>query len=211
MVAQISAPIHGDRAYSPEAYLELEIAAETRHEYINGAIVPMTGAMPNHNRITRNLCTAMTMGLRGQPYEVFIADQRLWIPERRIYTYPDVMVMPDPLVYQEGRRDTLTNPIAIVEVLSESTQNYDQGDKFAAYRTIATFSEYLLIDQYRHRVLHHVKTGAKQWTMQEYEGLAASVPWVTVPFEMALVDLYDKVEVVEAAAGVNDLGTIETP
>jgi Uma2 family endonuclease len=162
------------RTYSPEEYLELEVASDTRHEYIDGEIVPMTGGMPNHNQILLNLAGALNFVLRQQPYRVFVADQRLWIPQRRIYTYPDVMVIEGALAYQAGRRDTLTNPVLIVEVLSKSTRDYDspaetlcdRGDKFSAYRTIPTFQEYLLIDQYGYQVEQYTKTGEKKWVFQ---------------------------------------------
>ena len=113
--------------YEPADYLEFEVNADTRHEYINGEIIPMTGGTPNHNRIIRNLCTALTLGLRGQAYEVFVAAQRLWMPQPQLYTYPDVMVIEGELVYQPGRRDTIMNPRVIIEVLSRSTRNYAWG------------------------------------------------------------------------------------
>lgn len=180
--------------YSPNDYLDLEIASEMRHEYINGEIVPMTGGTPNHNRIIRNLCTALTIGVRGQTYEVFVADQRLWIPDTQIYTYPDVMVVAGELAYQVGRRDTLTNPLLIIEVLSASTRSYDRGDKFAAYRTIPTLAEYLLVDQYSYQVEHYAKTGAKQWLLQVYDEPETTLQLTTLEVAIALTDIYDKVQ-----------------
>lgn len=180
--------------YSPREYLDLEVASEIRHEYINGAIVPMTGGTPNHNRIIRNLCTALTLGVRGQAYEVFVADQRLWIPAGEIYTYPDVMVVAGELTYQAGRRDTLTNPLLIVEVLSASTRSYDRGDKFAAYRTLPTLAEYLVVDQYSYQIEHYAKTGAKQWLLQVYDEPETTLQLMTLDVAIALADVYDKVQ-----------------
>ena len=182
------------RTYSPEEYLALEVASETRHEYIDGDIVPMTGGTPNHNRIIRNLCTALTIGLRGQDLEVFVADQGLWIPQAEIYTYPHVMVIEGDLTYQIGRRDTITNPTLIVEVLSESTRSCDRGDKFAAYRTIPSFREYVLVDQHSAHVEHHVKTGSKQWMLQEYDGLETPLTLISLSLEISLLDIYNKVQ-----------------
>lgn len=182
------------RTYSPAEYIDLEIASDQRHEYVKGDIVPMTGGTPNHNRVIRNLCTALTVGVRGNPYEVFVADQRLWIPEPQIYTYPDVMIVAGALAYQAGRRDTLTNPMLIVEVLSKSTKNYDRGDKFAAYRTIPTFQEYALVDQYSAHVEHYVKTGNKRWVLQEYDGLDAILSLSSLDLDVLLSDVYDKVQ-----------------
>ncbi|NJN22965.1 MAG: Uma2 family endonuclease [Leptolyngbya sp. RL_3_1] len=179
---------------TPADYLAFEVNADTRHEYIDGEIVPMTGGTPNHNRIIRNLCTALTLGLRGQAYEVFVADQRLWMPAAQIYTYPDVMVIEGELVYQPGRRDTLMNPKLIIEVLSKSTKEYDRGDKFAAYRTIPSFQEYLLVDQYACHVESYGKSGEKRWIFQEYDRLEATVTLESCDFTIALQDLYDKVQ-----------------
>jgi Uma2 family endonuclease len=118
--------------------------------------------MWNIDTMTLNLAGNLNYLLKKQPYRVFINDQRLWIPNRRIYNYPDVMITPRDLVYQEGRKDTLTNPIAIVEVLSKSTSNYDRGDKFTAYRTIPSFQEYLLVNQYHYHVQKYTKIEEKK-------------------------------------------------
>lgn len=125
--------------YTAQEYLELEIAAETRNEYHNGEIIPMTGGTPNHNDIAGNLYILLKSALKGKNYRTFYADQRLWIPEVSFYTYPDIMVVPKPLELQSGRTDTVLNPCFIAEVLSRSTQNYDRSEKFAAYRTLPTF------------------------------------------------------------------------
>jgi Uma2 family endonuclease len=180
--------------YSPEEYLDLEVSSEIRHEYIAGEIVPMTGGTPNHNQILLNLAGTLNFLVRQQPYRVFAADQRLWIPEAQIYTYPDVMAIAGELIYQAGRRDTITNPTLIIEVLSESTRNYDRGDKFAAYRTISTFQEYALVDQYSAHVEHHVKTGSKQWMLQEFDGLDTTLDFASLGLEVSLHDIYNKVQ-----------------
>ncbi len=190
MIAQVEEK----RIYSPEEYLELEIQCETRNEYINGEIIPMSGATPNHNRITRNLCGALNFAFKGQPYEVFAVDQRLWIPRKSIYTYPDIVVVKGALELQEGRKDTITNPFIIVEILAKSTSNYDQTGKFAAYRTIPSFQEYVLIDQHSFHIERYVKTEPRKWVFQEYDESDISLRLTSIPFEITLADLYEKVE-----------------
>jgi Uma2 family endonuclease len=103
------------------------------------------------------------------------------------------MVVAGEIQLQAGRRDTIANPTMIVEVLSESTQAYDQGDKFKAYRTIPSFEEYLLIDQSTYHVDHYHKTSPNQWLFSEIEGQEGLLKLNTVPFEIPLLDLYDKV------------------
>jgi Uma2 family endonuclease len=190
MVAQVQTK----RTYSPEEYLALEVECETRNEYINGDIIPMSGGMPNHNQIALNVAGNLNFLLKRQPYRVFVTDQRLWISSQGIYTYPDVMVVSGDLILQEGRKDTITNPTLIIEVLSKSTGNYDQTEKFTFYRTITTFKEYLLVNQYQYSIQHYVKTGIKKWEFQEYDALEEEIKFSTIPCGIALSEIYDKVE-----------------
>jgi Uma2 family endonuclease len=180
--------------YTIDEYLELEISSEIRSEYRNGEIIPMTGGTPEHNRISGNLYIALSLGLKRKPYEVFHVDQRLWIPEVGIYTYPDVMVLSKPLQLQTGRKDTVINPCFIAEVLSKSTQNYDRSEKFIAYRTIPTFQEYLLIDQYRIHVEHHLKTAAHQWLFSEYNDPSVTLALSSLELPIQIAELYENID-----------------
>jgi len=180
--------------YTPEEYLEFEINSPERHEYINGEIIPMTGGLPNHNLIIGNLYAALNFLLKREPYFVFVTDQRLWIPKQRIHTYPDIMVVKGALQLQTGRRDTITNPLLIVEVLSKSTQTYDQGNKFKFYRTIPSFQEYVLIDQYSIHIEQYYKTESNQWIFSEKDGEESILKFNKIPFEIVLADIYNKVD-----------------
>jgi len=182
------------RYYTPEEYLELEEAADYKSEYIDGQIIPMAGGTINHNRISVNLSAALNLAFRQQDYEVFMGDLRLWISQKRTYTYPDVMILAGEPEFFTNRRDIILNPQVIVEVLSKSTKGYDREDKFEAYRTISTFQEYLLIDQTRIHVDQFSKTGKKQWALREYDQEDEAIALVTVPFEISVQDLYNKVK-----------------
>ena len=182
------------KVYTPEEYLEFEVNSEERHEYINGEIVLMTGGTPNHNQITGNFYAELNFALKRQPYRVFITDQRLWIPRKRIHTYPDVMVVQGELQLEEGRRDTITNPLMIAEVLSKSTRSYDKDDKFAAYRSIPSFQEYLLIDQYEMHVEQYFKTDSNSWTFSEYDEANGTRSLKSISCQFTLADIYDKVD-----------------
>lgn len=180
--------------YSPEEYLELETAAESKSEYRNGLIIPMPGGTPNHNRITVNLSAALNFALKGQAYDVFASDLRLWIPQTRLYTYPDLMVVSGQLHFAEGRKDTITNPLIIAEVLSESTANYDRGEKFRLYRTIPTLQEYILISQAEMHVEQFAKTADNKWILSEYDGQDTILTLNHIQFQVPLKDIYDKVD-----------------
>ncbi|MCU0532471.1 MAG: Uma2 family endonuclease [Hydrococcus sp. Prado102] len=182
------------RIYTPDEYLEFEVTSEERHEYVNGEIRLMTGGTPNHNEIASNLLLALKLLLKGKPYRIFITDQRLWIGDRNLYTYPDVMVVEKPLQLQTGRTDTIVNPCFIAEVLSKSTQDYDRGEKFAAYRTIESFREYLIVDLYSIHVEHYVKTAVNQWLLSEYDDPNVTLSLSTFEAQIQIADLYENID-----------------
>jgi Uma2 family endonuclease len=196
-------PALEQRTYTCEEYLEFEVASEERHEYVNGEIRLMTGGTPDHNELAINLATLLKSALRGKPYRIFGADQRLWVPggiaspqgNRNLYTYPDVMVVEKPLQLQTGHTDTVTNPCFIAEVLSKSTQDYDHGEKFSAYRTVESFREYLLIDQYSIHVEHYVKTAANQWLLSEYDDPNIILSLSAFEAQIEIIALYENIDI----------------
>ena len=112
-----------ERSFTKDEYLELELNSEERHEFLDGEVRLMTGGTPDHNDIAGNLLVALKSALRGRPYRTFVLDQRLWIPARNQYTYPDVMVVAQPLQLQTGRSDTVTKSL----FHSGSAFNFNQG------------------------------------------------------------------------------------
>lgn len=179
--------------YSPEEYLQLEEIAEYKSEYHDGEILPMTGGTFKHNQIAGNFYVALKLALKKQNYRVAIGDVKLWIPLTRRFVYPDVMVIAGKINYFENRRDTITNPLIIVEVLSQSTKDYDRGDKFEYYRTLPSFQEYILVSQFKVHVEHFFKTNENQWLLSEYAQLEAQLKLNTLPVVMTLADIYDEV------------------
>jgi Uma2 family endonuclease len=179
--------------YTPEEYLELEEKALYKSEYRNGEIIPMTGGTTNHNQIALNFASSLLYVIRGKKYRVFIGDVRLWIPEYREYTYPDVIVTDGKPIYAGKNNTTVTNPLLIVEVLSKSTKNYDQGDKFTFYRSIPQFKEYVLVEQNQYQVMHYSKTNEGEWIFREYKCENDIVKLQHLDFEISLVDIYQDV------------------
>jgi len=177
-----------------EEYLTMEVHSDIRHEYRNGEIVPMTGGTPAHNEISGSFFFLLKASLRKLPYSIFMTDQRLWLPEANLHTYPDIMVTLRPPVLKPGRKDTVMNAILVAETLSDSTEAYDRGEKFAHYRTMETFQEYVLIHQYRPCVEHYVKQSKNQWLFTEHTGIEASFVLFSAKVEIALADLYEAVE-----------------
>ncbi len=118
---------------------------------------------------------------------------RLWISKKQIYTYPDAMVMKGKIQYFANRTDTVANPIMIAEVFSNAPKSYDRQAKFEDYRTISSFQEYLLIDQTRIYVEHFAKIDEKRWELRVYNADDEAVALSSVPLQISLKDLYNKV------------------
>lgn len=182
------------RLYTPEEYLEQEINADYKSEYRDGEIVPVTGGTTNHNELALNLAATLKLSLRRKNCKVYIGDVRLWIAQYRQYTYPDVMLIQGQPLYADDSKTTVMNPSVIVEVLSKSTQNYDQGDKFMYYRSVPEMKEYILIDQKQFHVIQHTKTETGQWLLSEYKDEAAVLAFKSIDFIINLSDLYEGVD-----------------
>lgn len=181
------------RYYTPEEYLKLEETAEYKSEYHDGEIVLMTGGTTNHNEISLNFCTNFKFALRGQNYKIYMGDVRLWLSQYRRYVYPDVIVIRGEPVYEGIGITTVTNPLLIVEVLSNSTKDYDRGDKFQCYRSIPQLQEYILIDQYSFYVEQFVKQSENQWLLSDIRGEEANLVLNSIEFQISFRDLYEGV------------------
>ena len=181
------------KTYTLDEYRALEEKAEFRSEYHDGDILPMSGGTIDHNRIVRNFVSILDTAFRQKPYEVFTSDLRVWIPQHRQATYPDVMVIAGAPIFNENRSDEILNPCLIVEVLSKSTEGYDRGDKFLYYRSIPQFKEYLLVGQTEYFIEHYRKTGEGQWLLQEYRGHEQEIPLDSVGVSLVIKDVYEGV------------------
>src|SRR4028119_462592 len=182
------------RNYTSEEYLALEEVADYKSEYHDGQIIPMTGGTTNHNEIAGNFYSHFKFAFRGQNYRIYMGDVRLWIPRYRRYTYPDVMVIEGAPVYEGTGTTTVTNPLLIVEVLSKSTTNYDQGEKFRYYRSIPEFRQYILIDQYSFHVEQFAKNSDGKWVLTEYELQNSALALDSIDFQISLSDIYEGVD-----------------
>ncbi|MEL7333258.1 MAG: Uma2 family endonuclease [Cyanobacteria bacterium J06560_2] len=181
------------RTYTSEEYLASEETATFRSEYRDGEIVPMTGGSLNHNQIAGNVFAFLKFMLRKTQANPYIGDLRLWIPEYRQHTYPDVLVIQGEPIFEAQRTDTVLNPCLMVEVLSASTQNYDRTDKFRYYRSIPAVQEYVLIDQYAIGIEHYTKAEDNAWLFRSYDDKANKIKFSSVDVEMPIEDIYENV------------------
>jgi Uma2 family endonuclease len=197
MAAQIipaHEPLQEKRTCTPKEYLELEGKADYKSEYDDGIITPMTGGTTDHNQIAGNFYIALSLGLKRQNFRVFFGDVRLWIPKIHSFKYPDVMIVAGKPEYYDGRRDTVTNPQVIIEVLSDSTEAFDLNEKFKLYQTIPTFQEYILISQNKVEIDQYLKTGNKRWSLYEYDTEDIELSLKSVELQIPILNIYDKVD-----------------
>ncbi|NCQ41103.1 MAG: Uma2 family endonuclease, partial [Cyanobacteria bacterium] len=174
-------------------YLALEETAEEKHEYHNGEIITMTGGTTNHNTLALTIASFFFTQLSAEDYQVYINDVRLFIEQYNRYTYPDVMIVKGKPMYQGKGTTSVKNPLLIVEVLSKSTQHYDQTDKFDAYRSIPDLQEYIVIDQYQYYVKQFAKNQEGKWVLTDYIGKEAILKLEYLPLEVTLENLYQRV------------------
>lgn len=151
---------------TPEEYLDIERKSEIRSEYIAGQMVAMSGASWRHGLIAGNFFRELSSQMRGRACHARIVDQRVKVSPTGMYTYPDVVALCGEPEFEDTHVDTLLNPTVIVEVLSDSTELYDRGGKFAHYRRIDSLREYVLVSQNEMRIEHYQRN-ADAWIFSE--------------------------------------------
>jgi Uma2 family endonuclease len=176
---------------SPEAYLQLEQQSQTKQEYINGAVYAMAGASDAHVTIAGNLFARLLNHLRGGGCRVYIADMKVRILDRNCFYYPDVMVTCNP---QDQTTPTYKQfPKLIVEVLSNSTEAFDRGDKFADYQTLESLEEYVLINTRHQRIECFRRDSGGRWLLQTYTETTPRFELQSVDFADSLATIYEDV------------------
>ncbi len=190
--------------YTLEEYFALELASNEKYEFWNGEVFCMSGASLAHNQIAINIGTEARMQLRERGCQVFPSDLRVKVPAYPPYRYPDLSALcGTPEIEKLGGLDMLVNPSLIIEVLSPSTEAFDRGDKFTYYKSINSFSEYLLIAQHRPHVSQFARRENGVWTYREFNDLADQVQCESVPCVLALSEVYRDVTF-EGAAQVEE-------
>lgn len=182
--------------YSIEEYLELESQSETKNEYHNGEIYAMARqgcASIFHNEILSNLIFLIKNSLKDKPCKVYPSDLRLQLIKSKLFTYPDAMIICGEPEFYQNRKDTVTNPTVIFEILSESTEKYDRGEKFSFYRELPELKEYVLISSLTKKVEKFKFIGNGEWIFKESKENEDFFLEVTKD-SISVNDLYDKID-----------------
>ncbi|MFP4063297.1 MAG: Uma2 family endonuclease [Halochromatium sp.] len=169
-------------------------ATDQRSEYVAGEVFAMAGGSEEHNLIVANLVRELGNQFKGRPCRVYASDMKVHIAEADVGTYPDVMVICGERQFHDGRRDVVTNPTLIVEVLSDSTEAYDRGDKFRHYRSLDSLQAYLLLSQSRMQAELFIGQADGTWMLSSYQEPSASIRLPMLEVELSLAEVYDKVE-----------------
>jgi Uma2 family endonuclease len=185
-----------------EEYLAYERSSTTRHEYYAGVIYAMAGGTEPHNLIAGNAYASLHNQLRRKPCRVYQSDMRVKIARTSLQTYPDVVVICGQPQFADSVRDTVINPIALIEVLSPSTERYDRGMKFQHYRMIDSLRDYILIAQDQHHIEHYVRQGDDTWVLREATGTEAQIYIQSIECMLRLEDVYEKVELETEGMGI---------
>ena len=174
---------------TPEEYISFERKATTKHEYLKGQIVAMSGASFAHNFITLDTATQLNVQLMGGECQVAASDMRVKVSQTDSYFYPDVVVFCGEPIAEDNNFDTLLNPTVIIEVLSPSTETYDRGEKFEDYKQIESLKEYVLISQDTVYVEHY-RYQKSEWLKSEYKELDDVMQLHSIGSELRLQDIY---------------------
>jgi Uma2 family endonuclease len=185
---------------SPQEYLARERRAQFRSEYLRGEVFAMAGASYEHTLIKDNLAGEARNQLKNGPCRVLTSDMRVKVDASGLYTYPDIAFVCEEPQFEDATGDTLLNPRAIVEVLSDSTEKYDRGAKFGHYRQLPSLQEYVLVAQDRPLIERYVRQTDGSWNLVTFETLSQTLAFASIPVRVPLTEIYSGVKWAEAAS-----------
>ncbi|WP_428658072.1 Uma2 family endonuclease [Runella sp.] len=176
--------------YSIEEYFELEAQSLEKLEYYDGKITKISGVSYVHNRIATNVLTALNIALIETMFEVSNSDTKIHIPSIESFVYPDAVVICEKPLFYQNRVDTILNPLLVVEVLSPSTEEYDRGEKFYLYRSLASFKEYVVVHQKHALVSAFFRLNEKDWRTDDVADLTETVHLQSIDVKLKLSNIY---------------------
>ncbi len=181
--------------YTLEEYLKLDHESEEKLELWDGYVFTLAGASTNHNRIQSNLNFVLRLKIGRRTCEVFPSDMRIKVPDYLPYRYADLSALCGEVKIETlGKQELLVNPQLIVEILSDSTADFDQSDKFTYYKSIESFTEYILIAQHHPKVTQFIKQADNSWLQHEFIDLNEIFLLTSLDCELALDEIYENLE-----------------
>jgi Uma2 family endonuclease len=178
---------------TPKEYLASERKAEVKSEFFDGETFAMAGASREHNQIAGNIVRVLGNQFLEKPCSVYSSDMKVKMEEIQKYTYPDVVVSCDQEEYENENNDVLLNPVAIFEILSDATEAYDRGEKFAHYQLLDSLAEYILVSQYFFRIEKFQRRDDNAWIYSAFQEMDDIVKLESVSCELPVSEIYRKV------------------
>lgn len=178
--------------YSYDAYLALEAEGELKYEYHDGFIVAMAGGTLEHGQIAGNLLYATRTALdkAHKPCRTYSSDVKVRVETTKRTFYPDMSLVCGAPQKSEKDPNALTNPLMIVEVLSESTAAFDLGEKFGHYRTLNSLRDYVIVSQDNARVDTYYRTDDGTWEINSYLELTDEILLKSIGLTIQMRDIY---------------------
>lgn len=189
------------QTFTVAEYMALERASDTKHEYGDGRIIAMAGARPPHNLLVTNLTVLLHVLASERGCVVMGSDQRVHVPATGLYAYPDLMVVCDERRYARGDPPSLLNPTMLVEVTSDSTEDYDRGAKFIHYQAVSSLEEYLVVSHRARRIEHHRRLDTGQWLLTVAATEEAIVELASLEGTLQVQAVYGDIDLDEGASG----------
>lgn len=188
------------RRLTPDEYLARERLADVRSEYFRGEVFVMAGGTRHHNRVKENLAGELFARLKGSPCQSFSSDQRVKVSATGLFTYPDVVIVCGKPEYAPEDANTLINPVAVIEVLSDSTESYDRGAKFRNYQQVMSLREYVLVSQNEPIVERYVRQPDNDWLLTTTTGLEGTFAFASLPIQLPMADIFRDVDLTGASS-----------
>ncbi len=195
MEVREAAIAYGKEKMSIEEYLEMENAADEKHEYYKGEIFARPGSKVLHNIIVINFFGAFGQKLKEKKCTIFNSDQRIHTPSNTFFTYPDISIICGEIITLNNDDYNVLNPTVIIEVLSKSTMNYDRGEKFKLYRDITTLKEYILVDSESMHIEIFRLNKNGHWELEEYNSRNDAVTIAAINESVVLSEIYEGVHI----------------
>ncbi len=183
---------------SIEEYFRAEEKSIYKHEYHDGIIKKMAGGQLIHNRLAQKTANLIDSFLESNDINLLVSnsDTKIRIEQYNKFVYPDAVVICEKPAFYQNRKDTITNPLVVVEVLSDSTKEYDRTLKYEYYRTIPSFKEYVLVHQDRKHVSVYTKQPDATWIVRDYDGDdATAILYAIQQCPLSLKRLYRGLEI----------------
>jgi Uma2 family endonuclease len=189
-------PLEKPQRMTIAEYLDFESAAEEKHEYVDGHLINMSGGSEPASLIATNVMRELGNALKGKPCRVYDSNLKVRPGKKLRYRYPDALVICGPTVFDEDdkRRHTVLNPKLIVEVLSPSTELTDRGEKFADYRSIDDFEEYVLVSQAEPMIETFYRQPDGTWLFDAKTGLDAVTRLRSLAIDLLHAEVFANVE-----------------